>query len=409
VEHVGIDLGSRHSHIVVMSQEQEVLLRRKLETVGLESWLRGRPRSRVVMESCTQSRAAAAFATAASHEVVVVPSNVVRTLGVGARGIKTDDRDAEVLAMASVRIKHLNSAYLRSAQAQERVQLISARQLLVASRSSLSTSVKSWLRGRLVVLSGRASSPAFSEAVRRTALAHSDGLPLSIATLLDAFDQLCAQIEKLDAEIEKLASEDAACRRMQTMPGVGPVVSLALSSHMDTPERFENADKLASFLALVPGENTTGGKLRRTGTILAGDAYIKSLLVQAAWVMWRTRPHDPLVMWARHIEARRGRRIAIVALARKIAAILWAMWKHGKDYDPSRASVVREGPLAHAGVATMSRGTTNSPKPPTRVEAASTKAATTKAATTKAATTKAATTKATRTASGRDNRITRPQ
>ena len=78
----------------------------------------------------------------------------------------------------------------------------------------------------------------------------------------------------------------------------------------------------------------------RTGsTLKAGPLYLKALLVQAAWSLWRTRPDEPMVVWARSIAEKRGKRIAIVALARKLATVMWAMWKHGTAYDPLRTTM----------------------------------------------------------------------
>ncbi|MDD9942458.1 MAG: transposase [Myxococcales bacterium] len=87
-----------------------------------------------------------------------------------------------------------------------------------------------------------------------------------------------------------------------------------------------------------PGEHTTGGKVVRTSTLKAGPRYLKAMLVQCAWSAWRTRPNDPMVLWARAIAERRGKRIAIVALARKLATVLWAVWRHDRPYDSSRAA-----------------------------------------------------------------------
>lgn len=340
MEHVGIDLGSRRSHIVVMSGEK-VAERRTIDTRELPAWLRSRDASRVVMEACTQSPAIARAALAATHEVIVVPGQLVRALGVGARGIKTDDRDALVLARASVRNEQLPSVHLRSEISRSRRELISARATLVDSRKNIALSIKSWLRGRLIVVQSRGNSLAFCEAVRRAALETDEGLPRSIETLLETFEHLTAQINGLDEEISKLAESDPVCARLTTVPGVGPIVSLAFVTQIDDIERFSSADELASYLALVPGEATTGGKLVRTGTIKAGPQRLKALLVQAAWVMWRARPNDPVVLWARAIAEKRGTRIAIVALARKIATVMYAMWKHNTPYDPSRAARAR--------------------------------------------------------------------
>lgn len=341
MEHVGIDLGSRRSHLVVMSATGEVLQRRTIDTRELPAWLRSRSASKVAMEACTQSPAIARAAQAAKHEVTVVPGHLVRMLGVGARGIKTDDRDALALARASTRSEQLPSVHLRSEMSRSRRELIAARATFVESRTAISLSIKSWLRGRLIVIKSRANTLAFCEAVRRAALETEDGLPMSIEALLETFEHLTTQIGELDEEISRLAESDAVCARLMTVPGVGPIVSMAFATQIDDIGRFASADELASYLALVPGEATTGGKTVRTGTIKAGPQHLKALLVQAAWVMWRARPNDPAVLWARAVAEKRGSRIAIVALARKIATVLYAVWKHDTPYDPSRAARAR--------------------------------------------------------------------
>lgn len=341
MEHVGIDLGARRSHLVSMSATGAIAKRETIETRDLPSWLRARSPSRVVMEACTQSPAIARAAKAAGHEVTIVPGNLVRMLGVGARGIKTDDRDALALARASVRNEQLPSVHLRSEVSRSRRELIAARATLVESRKRIGLSIKSWLRGRLIQVKSRANSLAFCEAVRRAAVETENGLPMSIEIELETFEHLTTQIDRLEEEISKLAENDVVCTQLMTMPGVGPIVSLAFATQIDDIKRFASADELASYLALVPGEATTGGKTVRTGTIKAGPQHLKALLVQAAWVMWRVRPNDPAVLWARAIAEKRGTRIAIVALARKIATVLYAIWKHDRPYDPARAARAR--------------------------------------------------------------------
>lgn len=344
MEHVGIDLGATRSHVVVMSVTGEVIERVAVETLRLPTWLARRGPARVVMEACTQSPTIARASQAAGHLTVVVPGNLVRALGVGARGIKTDDRDAEVLARASVRNAELTSVHLRSELSRSRRELLVARSMLVDNRKQIALSVKSWLRGRLIRLKGRGNTLAFCAAVRRVALESQDGLPMAIEIMLESFAHLTAQIERLDEQIVEVADTDPVCVRLRTVPGVGPVIALAFTTHIDELSRFESAEQLASYMALVPGEATTGGKTVRTGTIKSGPTHLKSLLVQAAWAMWRLRPNDPAVLWARGIADKRGRRIAIVALARKLVTVLYAMWKHGSTYDPSRAARARLSP-----------------------------------------------------------------
>ena len=342
VEHIGIDLGAKVCHVVIVGAEGADILCRAVATRHLRAFLSKREPSLVVMETCTQSRAAARIALEVGHRVRVVPTQLVRALGVGARGIKTDARDARVLAHASQRmVDGLPGVHLRGDESVRTKELLAARRLLVSARSKLALSCKSWLRGRLLVIRGRATSSHFSQAFRRLARAHDLEIPLGTETLLASFEQHCEQIARLDAELDALVAVDPVVQRLMTMPGVGPVVAATFRAHIDDPLRFSSADQVGSYLALVPGEATTGGKIKRTATIRAGCRHVKSLLIQAAWSMWRSQPTSPLVLWAHSVEQRRGKRVAIVALARKMACILWAMWKHERGYEPGRATTFR--------------------------------------------------------------------
>ena len=341
MQSIGIDLGAKQSHLV-LANDQAPMQTLSLPTATLGAWLRTQPRSRVVMETCTQSRAVARAALAAQHETLVVPSTVVRALGVGRRGIKTDKRDAEVLATAGLRNPDLPSVYLRRPDTEAKRALLSARQALIEGRTRLVLHLKSTLRGRLVVLRATPSAASFATSVRDALLATAEGISVGDEAILAALTAMTAQIEQLDDQLATLVKCDDTCQRMMTMPGIGPVISLALSTHLEDPNRFRSAEALGSYMALVPGESTTGGNIHRTGTLRAGPGHLKSLMIQAAWTMWRSRPGDPVVVWARALADRRGRRIAIVALARKMTIILWAMWKAGRPYQPDKAVCPKE-------------------------------------------------------------------
>jgi transposase len=267
------------------------------------------------MEACTQSPAIAKAARAAKHETFVVPGQVVRALGVGRRGIKTDDRDAETLALASARTETLPSVHLRSDAARSRMQTVSARALLVRQRTQLALQVKSWLRGQLIRVTGRASSKHFASAVRKVATAELEGLPMPMEVLLSTFEMLTDKIAELDEQLTKHA-ENPTCQLLMTMPGIGPIAATMLVSHVDDIARFESSEQLTSYLGLVPGEATTGGKIVRTSVIKAGPTHLRAQLVQSAWSMWTARPNDPIVLWARGIAEKRGKRIAVIALGR---------------------------------------------------------------------------------------------
>jgi transposase len=174
--------------------------------------------------------------------------------------------------------------------------------------------------------------------VREQLLKTPEGLPDYIEQLLVTIDTLNEQIARADEALEQLADQDPVCKRLQTMPGVGPITSLSFAASVDEVDRFENASRLTSYFGLTPGESTTGFKTKRTGITKAGPRRVRWTLVQAAWTMVRVRPNDPLVKWFQAVAGRRGKKIAISALARKMGGILYAMWRDQKPYDPQKAA-----------------------------------------------------------------------
>jgi transposase len=102
---------------------------------------------------------------------------------------------------------------------------------------------------------------------------------------------------------------------------------------IDDVSRFENAHAVQAYLGLTPGENSSSTRQQRTGITKAGPAAVRRVLVQASWNLRRYRPADPIAKWAAEIELRRGKFIATVAVARKLAGVLYALWRDGTRYE----------------------------------------------------------------------------
>jgi transposase len=336
MEHIGIDLGAKKTHIAVKNAQGDKVLQTEVPTGNLGTWLKMRPHGRVVMESCTQSIAVSRLSLEAGHQTVVIPGYAVRSLGIGRRGIKTDNRDADVLAQASVRNQDLPSVHLRSAPAQDMLERMSARTLLVQTRTALVNHVKGYVRGRLITVRATATARCFGDRIREVLASLPQGLPVYIDAVLRQIESLTTEIAAMSQEVEEIAKQDAVATRLMGICGVGPMVSMALVSYIDDISRFKSAEAMTSYLALVPGECTTGGRIKRTGTLRSQNP-VKPLLVQAAWCIWRARPSEPMVKWARKIGEKRGIRVAIMALARKMASVAYGMWKHNTAYDPQKA------------------------------------------------------------------------
>jgi transposase len=341
VNHVAIDLGGRESQICVRAPDGAIIEERKHATRKLEDFLRRCGPSRVIVETSAEAFRVADSARACGHDVRVVSATLVKTLGVGARGVKTDQKDARTLSEVSCRIE-LPSVHIPSAVARELRSSCGGRELLIELRTKAVNNVRGWMRTQLWRLrSGDTAS--FPERVRAHAAAAGASLPAHVARLLATIEMLNVQIKEADRELRERAKSDPICRRLMTVPGVGPVTAVRFRAAIDRIERFTGAHAVASYLGLTPGQNSSSERQRTTGITKAGPSAVRWTLIQGAWSAWRSRPDDPMVRWAQRVALRRGKHIAIVALARKLAGILFAIWRDQSTYRASRGAEPMDG------------------------------------------------------------------
>lgn len=335
MEHVAIDLGAKKSQICVRSGDGQIVDERRWETWDLRRYLAERPSSRVVLETCAEAFRVADAAKELGHEVRVVPATLVRTLGVGARRTKTDQRDARALSEVSCRVD-LPSVHIPRAESRERKTICGMRDALVGARTKVINTVRGWLRGQGRRL-GRGSRATFSDRVR---VACGAELPEYVERQLRVVEMLTTEIVAADKAVAAHAENDEICRRLMSVPGVGPLTAVRFVSAIDDAGRFETAHHVESYLGLVPGESSSSERQQRLSITKAGPAAPRWVLVQAAWALRRCRKPEaiPLQLWAYRLEQRRGKRIATIALARKLTGILYAIWRDGTVYDGSRGA-----------------------------------------------------------------------
>ena len=257
----------------------------------------------------------------------------IRRIGVGHHGRKNDAIDAEAIAMAldacRVPLAHVLSPGRRALRAK-----LSIRAELVDMRARQVTLLRGLARATGVLVD-TSSTDNFLQKLQEAPLTKETRALMAplLATLTVAQEQLAA----VDAEIAEIARGDSIIRLCATVPGVAVIVAATFVSVIDEAKRFRNAHAVSAYLGLVPGESTTGGKDKpRLGAITKhGNAHARRMLVQSAWQILRAGdPDDPLRRWAQHLAETRGKKIAAVALARKLAGVLWAMWRDGTVYDP---------------------------------------------------------------------------
>ena len=336
MNHVAIDLGGRESQIYVSASDGTVLEQKRMATLALKEMFRQMPHSRVIMETCSESLFVADAARECGHDVRVVPATLVRALGVGSRRTKNDRRDAQILCEASCRIE-LPSVHISSAKARHRKTLCNSREALVSARTQLVNCVRGWMRQT----GNRLRSGGVESFTKRFHDKVGDATPEAIKRLLTMIDELCDQIADADRQLDEEVKNDPVCQRLMSVPGVGPVTAARFTAQLDDCARFPDAHRVESYLGLVPGEDSSSDRKERLSITKAGSGRVRAALVQAAWSARRWRANDPMVRWCLEVEKRRGKRVAVVALARKLAGILFALWRDGGVYNPLRGAKAR--------------------------------------------------------------------
>jgi transposase len=332
MEYGAIDLHTRYSEIQLVDEAGVVTLSRRVATrpEALAGVFEGRPRLRVLLETGTESEWVATLLESWGHEAIVADPNYAPMYGERRRRIKTDRRDVAALAEANrlglFRVAHRTSA----AQRQVRSEL-TVRTTLVRMRTQAINVVRALLRARGYRLaSGQAST--FVARVERVGVPAALGATL--APLLTHLTALGPAIAAADRAALTRAKADPVTRRLMTAPGVGPLTALHVRATLDRVERFRDAAAVSSYLGLVPREYSSGERQRRGAITKTGASDTRAILVQASWVIWRIKrgPGTALATWAHRLAARRGRRVAIVAVARRLTRILFALWRDETDF-----------------------------------------------------------------------------
>jgi transposase len=167
-----------------------------------------------------------------------------------------------------------------------------------------------------------------------------NGLTADFRALLDGLRQdlitLDERVDDLDKKIKTLATSNPAAKRLQQIPGIGPIIATALICAIGDGKQFKRGRDMAAWLGLTPRQHSSGGKDRLLGISKRGDAYLRTLLIHGARAVLKVAGNkdDPRSRWLQSLCSRRNKNIAAVALANKNARIAWALLSKETDYLP---------------------------------------------------------------------------
>jgi transposase len=254
---------------------------------------------------------------------------------------KSDRNDARGIAQM-MRVNLFRPVHVKTLASQKHRALLTARKLLQEKALAIENDIRGLLRNFGLKV-GAVSVVKFDERIRELV----EGMPELadvMEPLLTSRRQLREAFTTLHRRLLSIVRDHAVCRRLMTIPGVGPVVSLAFSSTIDVPARFKHSKAVGPALGLTPVLKQSG-ESRRVGRIsLCGDDMMRTLLYEAAQVMLtRVQKWSWLKAWAMAIAKRRGQQRAIVALARRLAVIMHRMWSDGTEFRWTKEAVQAAG------------------------------------------------------------------
>ena len=329
---VGLDLAKHTFHVVGCNRHGKEVNRRMLRRGQVMGYFANLPKCRVGMEACASAHFWARRLKEQGHEVRLIPPQHVKAY---VRGNKNDYNDARAIAEAAQR-PDMRCVAVKTVEQQDVQALHRLREARVVERTALCNQMRGLLAEYGIVL------PQGVSALRRRLpqlLEDADnGLSDFFRPLLaegyHQLQQLEAHIEFYTEQLKRHAQQHEAIRRLQTVPGFGPIVASVFHAFVGDARAFRKGRDVSAALGLVPKQHSSGGKTVLLGISKRGDRYLRSLLVHGARSVVRLAANkdDKLSRWINTLKARRGANKAAVALANKLARIGWAILSRNTVY-----------------------------------------------------------------------------
>ena len=335
--YAGLDVSLRSCALCIIDEKGTVRLERELPC-GVEAIADAlarfpSPVTRIGFEAGTMSQHLYFGLRDRGLDVVCMEARQVNA-ALSAMRNKTDRNDARGIAQV-LRTGWFSPVHMKSRKSHGIRALLSTRRALLSKTIDLANEVRGLLKIFGIRLPSSVSHGRFDE-VARGLVEIDEILAHAILPLLDARRALYDQFLELDRRVKRAASRDEVCLRMMTVPGVGPIAALTFKAAVDDPARFRKSRTVAAHFGLTPrryqsGETDNPGRISK-----AGDRDVRSTLYAAAnALLMRTITGSRIKSWGMRLMRTKGRRRAVVAVARKLAVILHRLWSDGTQFRPT--------------------------------------------------------------------------
>jgi len=328
---LGIDLAKNTFHLHGVGAHGKVVMRKKLSRSKLAAFMANLPPCLVGMEACGGSHDWARKFRAMGHDVRLMSPQFVKPY---VKSNKNDMADAEAICEAvgrpSMRFVPIKGQSLHR-----------AREQAVKNRTAQANQIRGLLMEYGIVQAKGIASlrKALPEILEDADNSLSDMFRELLCGLHDELRRLDERIAAYDTQIKVLSAQSESCKRLMTIPGVGPMTATALAAAVGDAKAFASGREMSAWLGLVPRQHSTGGKPKLLGISKRGDTYLRKLLIHGARSALRfaDRKQDRRSRWVVAVETRRGSNIAAVALANKTVRAAWVLLSRSEEYETAAA------------------------------------------------------------------------
>jgi transposase len=335
VSTIGLDIAKSVFQIHGVAVDGAVVIRKRVTRAKVLDFFAALPPCVIGIEACPSAHHWSRKLAALGHTVRLMPPSYVKAY---LKRSKNDANDAAAICEAVTR-PSMRFVPTKSEQQQSGLMLHRSRQLLVRQRTMLSNAIRGHM-AELGIISAKGRN-GIAELLKIIANTEDDRVPadgrFSLDILARQFEVITAEIGAIEKRIHAWHRSCEESRRLEDIPGVGPIVATALIAEVGDWKAFSSGRNLAAWIGLVPRQHSTGGKERLGGISKQGNRYLRWLLVTGAMAVIRyARQHGTKRLWLARIMERRPVKVAAVALANKIARMAWAMMVRKEQFKEPR-------------------------------------------------------------------------
>lgn len=334
IKRIGIDLAKQVFQLHGVDSQEKPVLRKQLRRNQMLTYFAKLSPCLIGIEACSSSHYWARELQKLGHTVKLMAPQFVKPY---VKGNKNDANDAEAICEAVAR-PNMRFVTIKTIEQQDIQAVHRIRSGLVQQRTAKVNQIRGLLGEYGIVIERRVET--LRKALPLLLEDAENGLSFDFRALLQSLQQdlitLDDRASEMDKKILQLASSNSTAKRLQQIPGIGPIIATALICAIGDGKQFKRGRDLAAWLGLTPRQHSRGGKDCLLGISKRGDAYLRTLLIHGARAVLRVadKKDDPRSRWLQNLCSRRNKNIAAVALANKNARIVWALLTKETDFLP---------------------------------------------------------------------------